>query len=200
MQTERAIQNDSILAQLKARTAHQHSQTEDGVDLMRDDFTLDEYRRLLVRFYSFYKSFEEKVSSALQQNSLDLNHSERLNTPKLIADLKSLGMSESDISAIEAARDLPALSSGERIFGSLYVIEGSTLGGQVISRHLKQKFDLDETNGAAFFSGYGKDTGKMWNGFRESITAFAAEGVNKEEIIAGAIETFEKIGKALANR
>ena len=52
MQPETAIQNDSILAQLKARTAHQHSQTEDGVDLMRDDFTLDEYRQLLGRFYS----------------------------------------------------------------------------------------------------------------------------------------------------
>ena len=200
MQPETAIQNDSILAQLKARTAHQHSQTEDGVDLMRDDFTLDEYRQLLGRFYSFYRSYEEKVSEALQQNPLDFNHAERLNTPKLIADLTSLGMSESDISQIAAFQDLPALDSGERIFGSFYVIEGSTLGGQVISRHLKQKFDLDETNGAAFFSGYGKDTGKMWNGFRESITAFAETGTNKEEIIAGAIETFEKIGKALANR
>ncbi len=200
MRTETAIQNDSILAQLKARTAHQHSQTEDGVDLMRDDFTLDEYRKLLVRFYSFYKSYEEKMHEALRQNPLEFNHSERLNTPKLIADLTSLGMSESDISQIETSGDLPALDSGERIFGSLYVIEGSTLGGQVISRHLKQKFDLDETNGAAFFSGYGKDTGKMWNGFRESITAFAADDVNKEEIIAGAIETFEKIGKSLANR
>ncbi len=200
MQPETAIQDDSILAQLKARTAHQHSQTEDGVDLMRDDFTLDEYRKLLVRFYSFYKSYEEKVSDALRQNPLDFNHAERLNTPRLIADLTSLGMSESDISQIASVSDLPALDSGEQIFGSLYVIEGSTLGGQYISRHLKQKFDLDETNGAAFFSGYGKDTGKMWNGFRESITAFAETSANKEEIIGGAIETFEKIGKALANR
>jgi heme oxygenase (biliverdin-IX-beta and delta-forming) len=200
MQTETAIQTDSILAQLKARTAHQHSQTEDGVDLMRDDFTLEEYRQLLVRFYSFYKSYEEKMRDALRENPVEFNHGERLNTPKLIADLTSLGMSESDISQIETFNNLPALDSSERIFGSLYVIEGSTLGGQVISRHLKQKFDLDETNGAAFFSGYGKDTGKMWNGFRESITAFAADTVNNEKIIAGAIETFEKIGKALANR
>ena len=114
MQPETAIQNDSILAQLKARTAHQHSQTEDGVDLMRDDFTLDEYRQLLGRFYSFYRSYEEKVSEALQQNPLDFNHAERLNTPKLIADLTSLGMSESDISQIAAFQDLPALDSGDR--------------------------------------------------------------------------------------
>ena len=200
MQTETAIQTDSILAQLKARTAHQHSQTEDGVDLMSDDFSLEDYRRLLVRFYSFYKSYEEKMRDALRQNPIEFDYAERLNTPKLFADLTSLGMSESEISQIAAFSDLPALDSGERIFGSLYVIEGSTLGGQIISRHLKQKFGSDETNGTAFFSGYGKDTGKMWNGFRESITAFAADHANSEEIIAGAIETFEKIGKALANR
>ena len=198
MQTKPVIENDSILTQLKTRTAHQHSQTEDGVHLMRDDFTLDEYRQLLVRFYAFYKSFEEKMCSALAENPIEINHNERLNSPKLIADLTNLGMSESDISNIGTSDDLPTLDSRERIFGSLYVIEGSTLGGQVISRHLKQKFDLDETNGAAFFSGYGKDTGKMWNGFRESITAFAETSANSEEIIAGAIETFEKIGHSLA--
>jgi heme oxygenase len=198
MKTETAIQNDSILAQLKARTAHQHQQTEDGVDLMHDDFTLEEYSKLLVKFYAFYKPFEEKMSRSLQQNKVEFDHDERLNTPRLIADLTSLGMSESDISKIENCNDLPALDSPERIFGSLYVIEGSTLGGQVISRHLKQKFDLDESKGAAFFSGYGKETGKMWNSFRESITAFAENSTNKEEIIAGANETFEKIGKCLA--
>ena len=98
---------------------------------------------------------------------------------------------------IEIFSDLPSLDSKERIFGSLYVIEGSTLGGQVISRHLKQQFDLDETNGAAFFSGYGKETGKMWNGYRDAITRFADGEANREEIIAGANETFEKIGKCL---
>ena len=194
MQTETAIQNDSILAQLKARTAHQHQATEATVDLMREDFSLDDYRHLLVKFYAFYQLFEDKMREALKHNPIDFNHHERLNTPKILADLKSLGMSESEISQIEPTNDLPALDSRENIFGSLYVIEGSTLGGQVISRHLKQKFDLDETNGAAFFSGYGKDTGKMWNGYRESVTNFAESGANAEEIITGANETFEKIG------
>jgi heme oxygenase len=197
MQTETAAQNDSILAQLKARTAHQHQATEETVDLMREDFTLDEYLKLLSRFYSFYKSFEEKLSSAIKEFGVEFNHHERLNTPKLIADLTNLGIAESEISKIDSFENLPKLDSAERVFGALYVIEGSTLGGQVISRHLKQKFDLDETNGAAFFSGYGKETGKMWNGFREAVTAFAEKSSNHEEIIAGANETFEKIGKAL---
>lgn len=198
MTPEKVIDENSIMAQLKARTAHQHQATENTVDLMRDDYSLEDYRNLLMRFYAFYKPFEEKMSAAIVANSVDFNHQERLNTPKLIADLKALGMSDEEISAIKKAKDLPNLDSKERIFGSLYVIEGSTLGGQVISRHLKQKFDLDAENGAAFFSGYGKDTGKMWNEYRETVTKFAENGANREEIISGANETFEKIGKALA--
>ena len=198
MQTETAIQTDSILAQLKARTAHQHQQTEDGVDLLRDDFSLEDYRKLLVRFYAFYKSFEEKMRDAQAKNPIDFNYEERLNAPKLFDDLKNLGMSENEIAEIELFNDLPALDSKEKIFGSLYVIEGSTLGGQYISRHLKEKFGLDETNGIAFFSGYGKNTGKMWKSFREAITEFAAVSERHEEIIKSANATFEKIGNCLS--
>lgn len=198
MHAETVIQNDSILAQLKARTVHQHQQTEDTVDLMREDFSLDDYKNLLKRFYAFYKSYDEKLRESLAQNPFDFYGEERFNTPRLTADLKSLGMSDKEISGIETFGDLPALDSPEKTFGSLYVVEGSTLGGQVISRHLKQKFGFDESNGAAFFSGYGKNTGKMWNDFRAAITEFASNGVNREEIIKSANETFEKIGKCLS--
>ncbi|MEO6589177.1 MAG: biliverdin-producing heme oxygenase [Pyrinomonadaceae bacterium] len=197
MQTETAIQTDSILARLKARTAHQHQQTEDGVDLMDADFSSEDYRNLLVKFYVFYKSYESKMLAALHENPIKLNYEERLNAPKLFADLKNLGMTESEIANVETFNDLPTLDSAEKIFGSLYVIEGSTLGGQYISRHLKEKFGLDETNGIAFFSGYGKETGKMWNAFREAITAFAETSDDHEAIIKSANATFEKIGKAL---
>lgn len=200
MQTKTATENDSILAQLKARTAHQHQQTEDGVDLMRDDFSLEDYKNLLVRFYAFYKSYDEKLRESLKENPLGFYEEKRFNSPRLAADLKSLGMSDEAISEIETFENLPALDSPEKTFGSLYVVEGSTLGGQVISRHLKEKFGLDKSNGAAFFSGYGKDTGKMWNAFREAVTEFAdGNNVNREEIIKAANETFEKIGNCLNN-
>ncbi len=197
MQTETAIQTDSILARLKARTAHQHQQTEDGVDLMDDDFSLEDYRKLLVKFYAFYQSYEPEMLEALREHPIDFDYEERRNAPKLFADLQSLGMTETEISAVESFQDLPALDSQEKIFGSLYVIEGSTLGGQYISRHLKEKFGFDESNGIAFFSGYGKETGKMWKAFREAITAFAETSDDHEAIIKSANATFEKIGKAL---
>lgn len=199
MQTETAKQNNSILARLKAETAHQHQQTEDTVDLLSDNFSLEDYKNLLVKFYAFYDSFEAKMKQAIEDTQVDFNYKERLNTPKLQVDLEALGMSDAEILPISLFYDLPALDSKEKVFGALYVVEGSTLGGQVISRHLKEKFDLNETKGASFFSGYGKDTGKMWNAFREKIMAFAEGEVDEEEIIESAKETFEKIGKALSS-
>lgn len=198
MQSPNTIENDSILAQLKSQTANQHQQTEDLVDVMRDDLSLEDYKKLLARFYAFYKSFEPKMSDALRENPIDFDYENRQNTPKLFKDLKSLGMSETEISAIKTFDDLPVLNSKEKIFGALYVIEGSTLGGQVISRHLKEKFGLDDDSGIAFFSGYGKETGTMWKNFRDAINNFADDDVNREEIIGAANETFTKIGKSLS--
>lgn len=200
MQPEKSTkQADGILARLKEETRHQHQQTEGDVDIMREDFNRDNYRDLLVKFYSFYKPFEAKMSEAIAANGIEFNHSERLNFPKLEKDLQALGMSDEEILNIKTTEELPNLDSGERIFGSLYVIEGSTLGGQVISRHLKQNLEIDETNGAAFFSGYGRNTGMMWKAFGEAITNFAENSENQDEIIAGANETFEKLGVSLRN-
>ena len=197
-QEAQARKPSGIMAQLKEKTRHQHEQTEGEVDLMRDDFTIEEYRDLLKRFYSFYKPYEEKVRDAIQANPIELDYSKRQNTPRIVEDLRALGMSDAEISEIETTDDLPQLDSKERIYGSLYVIEGSNLGGQIISRHLKQHFDgLDESNGIAFFSGYGKETGPMWKAFGATVTEFAENGGNEDEIIAGANETFEKIGNSL---
>ena len=101
MNTQTATEHDSILARLKARTAHRHQQTEDGVDLMSDDFSLADYRNLLVKFYAFYAPFEAKMKSAIEKNKVGFDYAERLNAPKLKADLANLAMREAEISSVK---------------------------------------------------------------------------------------------------
>jgi heme oxygenase len=36
--------------------------------------------------------------------------------------------------------------------GCLYVLEGSTLGGRIITRHVKEILPVDETRGCTFFN------------------------------------------------
>lgn len=63
----------------------------------------------------------------------------------------------------------PALpdASLASVFGSLYVIEGSALGGQVITPRLQRDMGLEPGRGASYFHGYGQRTGAMWREFRQ---------------------------------
>lgn len=197
MNQEKGLETENILMRLKRETEKAHRETENQISFGKPEFSVDDYRRVLIKFYAFYLDFEPHIKKAIARQKVDFNYDERLKTRKLLADLRNLETEESQISAIPKNIDLPALDSAEKIYGALYVIEGSTLGGQIISRRLKERFGFDESNGAEFFSGYGAQTGKMWNDFRSAILKYAEISSKHDEIINSATETFEKFGKAL---
>ena len=59
--------------------------------------------------------------------------------------------------------------------GRLYVLEGSTLGGAFIDRHLATVPELSGLRLRAF-SPYGSETGVMWHGFRRAARERVAAG------------------------
>jgi heme oxygenase len=78
-------------------------------------------------------------------------------------------------------------------FGCLYVVEGSTLGGQIISRQVTRNLGLSpDNNGCRFFCCYGENTGTMWRRFGESLETFlTANPDTRPQIVASALSTFE---------
>ena len=74
--------------------------------------------------------------------------------------------------------------------GLTYVLEGATLGGRVISRHIERVLGLDAAHGARFFHGYGEQTGAMWKAFRAALSAFADQPTQEDQVVASAIATF----------
>lgn len=200
---EQSTEEKSLMNRLRDETAEFHQAVEAKLPFGEEDFSLAVYRRLLIGFYNFYRQFEPEIENALRRLAIDFDYEARRKKTKILADLENLNAAsevlaeKSDIDAENDAEIGVKLDSGGKIFGALYVIEGSTLGGQVIARILKQKFNLDESNGAAFFSGYGARTGEMWKEFRTAIHAFAENGADQEQIIAAAKETFESFGRAI---
>jgi len=89
---------------------------------------------------------------------------------------------------------LPALATEAEGLGCLYVVEGSTLGGQVITRQLLKSLGLTAENGVAFFNGYGAETGLRWKAFGAWLEEGAAQLDHDDAIIAGANETFRTLG------
>lgn len=178
-----------IMGKLKEATRGQHEGLENTVDVMSQMFSLDNYKTLLLKFYRFYSAIEPELAKLdLKKYGYDL--SARLKTPKLESDLTALNILD-EAKKLPVYNGLPTLDSAEKAFGSLYVIEGATLGGQIINRHLKQNLDLTTENGGLFFNGYGEKTGLMWKEFIEIATNFAFAANNDQTIVESASETFD---------
>lgn len=187
-----------IMTKLKEATRDQHENLENTVDIMGEVFSLENYRLLLTKFYRFYAAIEPRVA----ENDLDgagFDFDARRKTPLLEKDLEALGILEDVRAQVPLWNGLPDVSSLPRAFGSIYVMEGATLGGQVITRHLKQDFGLTPENGAAFFSSYGDKVGPMWKSFKETLTTYAEKNGDDQPIIDAARETFDSFSKCFAD-
>ena len=111
----------------------------------------------------------------------------RIKLPLLSADLRALGVGSGALEQLPVCRDLPACDGLAAALGCLYVLEGSSLGGQVISRHFNHSLNLDVHNGIAFFTGYGAATGPMWQAFGVRLMT---AGADEAALVHSACETF----------
>jgi heme oxygenase (biliverdin-IX-beta and delta-forming) len=75
---------------------------------------------------------------------------------------------------------LPDMNDEAILLGAMYVMEGSTLGGQHIARHVERVLSLTQGNGDAYFRGYEERTGSMWKESCEMLRTKVPE--DKSEI------------------
>lgn len=187
-----------ILGKLKEATKEQHDALENVVDVMNRMFTRDDYKELLTKFYSFYVAIEPKLPVD-ELRSHGFNVDERRKLPLLERDLDTLGILESVRESNGTQASVPELDTVAKAFGSIYVMEGATLGGQVITRHLAQHLGLTPESGGSFFNSYGKMVGPMWKQFGEAITAFAEKANADDEIVETARQTFDSFRRVFAH-
>ena len=142
------------MTKLKEATREQHEQLENTVDVMNRMFSRDDYKKLLEKFRKVYSAIEPKIAAA-DLGRFGMDFDKRRKSQLLDADLKSLDVNGNHETS--EWTDVPVIDSPAKAFGCLYVLEGATLGGQVITRHLKQHLDLSPEAGGSFFNSYGKE-------------------------------------------
>lgn len=155
---------------LKMTTAQVHEQLEKKMDIMSQLENLDTYKNLLVKFYQYYLPMEEQ----LKKFAADLPLEGRMKLHLLKKDLLQLGFSEIEIQQLNQAQ-IPPLPSASEAIGAFYVLEGSTMGGQVISKHLRTKLGILPDNGGSFFWAYGENTMPMWLSFKSFLNTFTGD-------------------------
>jgi heme oxygenase len=174
----------TILDRLRAATADRHERVERAADLIRPDLSRSQWAATVARFYGFVAPWEAALRPPHHRAKRTL----------LERDLACLGV---DPSALPLCEDLPDLRTEARRWGSAYVLEGSTLGGQVIARHVEKTLGLRAGQGYSFFIAYGPRTGAMWRQFRDGLQA-AATRLDHDELIDAAGATFDRVGDWLA--
>ncbi len=187
-----------IMAKLKEATREQHDNLEQVVDVMNKMFSIDDYKTLLTKFYRFYSTVEPLVGIN-DMKAVGLDFDARSKVGLLEADLTALGLAETASQIKGTWSGAPTIDTTAKAFGACYVMEGATLGGQVIMRHLKQHLDITTENGGSFFNSYGHQVGPMWKEFIGITTAFA-EGANADdEIVDSAKKTFDSFANCFAD-
>ena len=174
-----------LLQRLKQETLAQHESLEQHLKLLRPEISLADYRNLLEGYYGFYSSWECRAIPLFQE-ALPGFFDERRKTPLLERDLRFLG---SNPAAIASCSALPPADSLPSLLGSLYVLEGATLGGQILTQHFARHLNVFPGRGCSFFFSYGPEVGHRWRSFCRILSSYSSLE-NDMVIVQSAIQTF----------
>jgi heme oxygenase len=185
---------DPLLAALRGATRERHARIE---SLLRLDapMPLARYGAILRGFHEFLARWEAAVHAALPERLQGWFDARRRGS-FTAQDLAWLGTPSSPPRAEDARRAVDGLPLAglAALFGSMYVIEGSALGGQVIAPRLERELGLAPGRGASYFHGYGEHTGAMWREFRQRAAAEVGCGAEAVDAACRAAErTFDAL-------
>lgn len=188
-----------FLNELRTATTPMHKALEEnGISklLMSPGVNLTDYAFYLACMGEVMKVYDDRVLPAVSTVVIDAER--RKKAKDIVADLVFLYENGADRKEPKPFVGFVGKASLAYALGYAYVIEGSTLGGRVILKHLNQTLNLGE-NGTRFFAGYGAETGSFWKGFLQQFCDYIPSNKSEAEAIQGAVDGFSDIGKHFAD-
>ncbi len=159
--------------------------------ITRSGYALTTYLHVLSAYFHFYRALETAIDQALAAGLSRFVYAPRRKLPWLASDLAYFEVNP-EIAFRQPGNSLPAMTLNDeaQLLGALYTIEGSSLGGQVISRHLAKHLALSPSKGARFFYGYGEQTMPVWQQFDCFINAALTDEAARLGALRTACATF----------
>src|SRR3954469_23573673 len=181
-----------VLHLLRTGTAEEHGSLERTLDLLDPDLDRSRLTGVLTRMHGFWQAAEAALddwAARFPDDAGAVTWSARRRAGLFAADLDALGAAPAD-----AVPALPPVTGTDDALGRLYVLEGSTLGGTFIDRHLAALPALAGVRLRAF-SPYGARTGAMWAAFRRTTRAHVAAGGDVSAMVSSARDTFAALAE-----
>lgn len=178
-----------IASLLKEQTKKLHDLVEEKLmskKIMDKSFNLNDYQFIIKHNYNFLKHFESSVFSKFSDETADkLQLNKRRKLIFIEKDISILGL--------EISNDqLPiSILNEAEAFGMLYVMEGATLGGNIIRKNLSKNQNF---KGLTFnyFGCYGEQTSFLWKLFKEVLEEKALNSCD-EDFIKGAKIAYQSL-------
>ena len=165
---------------LREATRPEHEATEASVPLLRPDLTRADYVAVLHRFHRVVCAWDTVAAAEAPAAYAELVR-QRSRCASLQADLNFFGEMKLHLPPEELLHEIRELigdhgqaphdERSSRFLGAMYVLEGSTLGGQYIAHQVEAGLKLQPGEGDHFFRGYGKDTMPKWREFQQALLA-----------------------------
>jgi heme oxygenase (biliverdin-IX-beta and delta-forming) len=192
---------DAALTELRLTTRAEHDRIERVLSLA-EPMTMARYAAIMSGFDAFLRVWEPRVQDALPARLQPWFRVRRRG-----------GLASADVAWLrdEAGEAPPAMSAKAaatlpldhlvQLLGSIYVIEGSALGGRLIAPHLRKTLGVGPGHGASYFHGFGGQAGQMWRDYRvlasleigESSNAMARACRSAKRTFGALIDLFEPL-------
>lgn len=173
---------------LKEQTRREHQMLEvkmiKQIKLITD---INKYSEFLLLFYRFMNPLETQIDKQLDPGFLS-DYKLRRKSVLLVQDLSRLQSSAEIFSYDEVI----FITNNLEAIGALYVMEGSTLGGQIISKMINHQLGLEKIIPLDFFNGYKNDTILMWQNFKIAMDQLKLNEREENIIIRSANNTFKR--------
>lgn len=158
----------------------------------------EHYKDVLKTFYGFYYPLEQKLESLPDWKNYDFDITKRRKAPMLMEDMKTLGITDEEINEIKMCENLPTMGNLGQALGTMYVVEGATLGGQIVANKLNETLGYNAGNGASFFNSYRENLRPMWKEFSDFINNYSEENGISDPIVDASDETYHRFNEWLA--
>lgn len=170
---------------IKQATAPAHASVEKTlIKHIKNIRSPQDYASLLYCMYGYFAPVEARIEALA--GTLIPDSQQRRKASWLEKDLQALGFAAPQHMAVK----LPVLHNAAEALACQYVLEGSTLGGAVISNMISGQCPALPETAFSFFSGYGAHNRDMWRLFLDSFNAALTTPADTRLAIAAANACF----------
>ncbi|CAN5413441.1 hypothetical protein BH23BAC2_BH23BAC2_22000 [soil metagenome] len=180
-----------ILNKLKEATSQLHTEIEKNnlADLIISNaISLDQYKLLLLQNYTAYAIIETSIAQKLSDYTGNKHSRIKQDLDNLKVNTEVNGSWKNDF----------ILKNKAEAYGAAYVVEGSALGGLLISKQIKNCPALEGISHHYFFDG-NRDHVKSWNSFCKKLKEEEFTPLEEVQAIDKAKETFVFFGDIFKN-